>query len=289
MSVWTETRKLFRQSVVQQPKTIYIKKSPLHGQGVFAKKDCRPGNIIELAPVILLSHAERELLRHTMLFGYYFVIDNPDYAIAMGLGDSSLFNHSNAANAEYMISIENQVITVTACKHIRRGEEITLNYNGRPDDIAPVYFPSGSHGQAKYPELPERRKGERLLYVKDIPGKGRGVFCNRTIPADSLIETSILLVFPGEDYPSISHTLLRDYIFNCEKDQQVTAMALGFGSLYNHALYPNARYQIDHTNRLISYYATENISRHKEVCINYDGSPGSDEWFKARNMSYSHY
>lgn len=288
MRALTNPFQLFKKPPIRQPKAIAIKNSPIHGQGVFAKKNCRPGTIIEIAPVILLSQAERELLRHTLLFGYYFVVDDPDYAIAMGLGTSSLFNHSHEANAEYSISIEDQAITISACKPIRKGEEITLNYNGRPDDPTPVYFPPGSAEQAEYPELPNGGKIEKQLHLRDIPGKGRGVFCNRRIAAGSLIETSILLVLPAADYPPISHTRLTDYIFHFDKDQQLTAMALGFGSLYNHALYPNATYDIDHVKRLIRYYATENISDGKEICINYDGSAGSDEWFKARNISYSH-
>jgi SET domain-containing protein len=301
MRAFTKAVQLFKRSsphrnpVTRQSNAIEIKNSPIHGQGVFAIEDCPPGTIIEIAPVILLSQPERELLRHTLLFGYYFVVDHPDYAIAMGLGASSLLNHSHEANAEYSISIEDQAITITARKRIRKGEEITLNYNGSPDDPTPVYFPPLPTEQDASPEQPAspqepafRDPADKQLYLRDMPKKGRGVFCHHPIPSGSLIETSILLVFPAPDYPPISHTRLTDYIFHFDKDQQWTALALGFGSLYNHALYPNASYEIDHGRRLIRYYATENIAVGTEICINYDGSAGSEEWFKIRNIPYSY-
>lgn len=228
------------------------------------------------------------MLQHTVLFGYYFVLEHPEYAIAMGLGASAVYNHSYAANAEYSIAIEDQAITVRALRLIRKGEEITLNYNGQPNDDTPVYFPPEPTEFAEYPENHDRDNFKKQLYVKVIPGKGRGVFCKSRIKAGSLIETSPLLVLTAQDYPAITHTKLTDYIFHFDKEKRLTALALGFGSLYNHALYPNATYEIDHVDRVIRYCASENISAGKEICINYDGSPGSEEWFKIRKIACSY-
>lgn len=289
MRLWAKAGQWLKKPAITQPKTIEIKRSRLHGQGVFAKKTFRPGSIIEISPVILLSRQDKELLRHTLLFGYYFVVDDPDYAIALGLGASSMFNHSYAANAEYTLSTDDQVITISACKSIRAGEEIMLNYNGGADDSTAVYFPPEPAESPQPPQPPEpqddAQRPKTRLYLKTIPGKGRGVFCKKHIRAGTLIETCAMLILPSPDYPFISHTQLKDYIFHFDKENQVTALALGFGSLYNHALYPNATYEIDHTNRLISYYAMENISAGREICINYDGSPGSEEWFKTRKIT----
>ena len=105
MGFLTKVSQLLDGPVVRHPKYIEIKKSPLHGRGVFAKKNCKAGTILEIAPLILLSAEEREFLRYTMLFDYYFVVDSPDFAVAMGLGASSLYNHSQEANAAYSISI----------------------------------------------------------------------------------------------------------------------------------------------------------------------------------------
>jgi SET domain-containing protein len=177
MRFWTKSWQLFTKPAIQQPKGTEIKKSPLHGQGIFAKKEFRSGRIIEISPIVLLSQQEKDLLRHTLLFAYYFVIDHPVHAIAVGLGASSMFNHSYAANAEYSIAIEDQAITIRARKLIRKGEEITLNYNGHPEGSTPVYFPPELTEFKEYPEFPGLDEHKKQLYLKIIPGKSRSVPC----------------------------------------------------------------------------------------------------------------
>jgi hypothetical protein len=40
----------------------------------------------------------------------------------------------------YSISLKDETIKIKTCKMIRPGDEITLNYNGNPDDTTAVYF-----------------------------------------------------------------------------------------------------------------------------------------------------
>ena len=123
------------------PDGINVQPSPIHGRGVFACNTCKAGTVIETAPVILLEKSERDFLQHTTLFGYYFVVADERTPVALGLGCSSLYNHAYQANAVYSISLKNKTISITAFKTIQAGEEITLNYNGSPNDPTPVYFP----------------------------------------------------------------------------------------------------------------------------------------------------
>jgi SET domain-containing protein len=46
----------------------------------------------------------------------------------VGLGYSSLFNHSEENNAKYEIDYEYDVIRITAKKDIAEGEEILIDY-----------------------------------------------------------------------------------------------------------------------------------------------------------------
>ena len=131
---------LFRQNKICQAAGIEIKQSPLHGRGVFAAEKFKPGAVIEIAPLILLEAADKEFLQTTSLFNYYFLIDNEDTPAALGLGNSSLYNHSYTANAVYTVSLKDASLVIKACKEIKPGDEITLNYNGRPDDTTHVYF-----------------------------------------------------------------------------------------------------------------------------------------------------
>ena len=119
---------------------ITVQLSPLHGRGVFACEKFSAGAVIETAPVILMEQEDKDFLQATSLFSYYFLVGDEKFPVALGLGCASLYNHSHAANAVYSISLKNETIQIKACKPILPGEEITLNYNGNPDDTSPVYF-----------------------------------------------------------------------------------------------------------------------------------------------------
>ena len=129
-----------RKNKIDQPAGVIIKPSTLQGNGVFANQLFKPGTVIEIAPVILMEQADKDFLQTTMLYNYYFVIGDKKFPVALGLGYSSLYNHSYSANAMYSISLKNASIKIIACKTVRPDEEITLNYNGSPDDATPVYF-----------------------------------------------------------------------------------------------------------------------------------------------------
>jgi uncharacterized protein len=124
------------------------------------------------------------------------------------------------------------------------------------------------------------------LFVKNSKGKGRGVFTGRSIPKDEIIEECPLLVLPADDFERITSSRLVDYFFNFNKEENTLALALGFGSLYNHALHPNAYYELDPERNVITIYAFRTIQSGEEICINYGGKPGKEfkEWFDARNI-----
>jgi hypothetical protein len=132
--------RLFTHNKIQQAMHVVVQPSSLHGNGVFASQSFKPGAVVETAPVILMEQQDKDFLQTTMLFDFYFVVGDKNFPVALGLGYSSLYNHSYNANARYSISLKNSSITITACKAIKPGDEITLNYNGNPDDATPVYF-----------------------------------------------------------------------------------------------------------------------------------------------------
>jgi SET domain-containing protein len=278
-------------SRTRQPRDIQVKQSPLHGQGVFACKDFGPGDTIEISPVVLLPRAEKELLQSTSLFRFYFLVGDEATPVALGLGYSSLYNHAYPANATYCISLKKAAISIKACRPIRKNEEITLNYNGAPDDPAPTWFPpetaatSESLSVALAAKQPLSR-GCNDLYIKKILHKGRGVFSRRPIEREEVIEICPVLVLPPEDYEMLNATGLSDYFFNFSKEEKLMALSLGFGSIYNHAKDSNAGYFLDRDNRTFTYYALERIPPGVEICINYSGEPGQDfpEWFESRNI-----
>ncbi|NRF40128.1 SET domain-containing protein-lysine N-methyltransferase [Pedobacter foliorum] len=127
---------------IQQPLHIEVRESQLHGRGVFAKSKIIKGSLIEQAPIIFLSPQEKEILRFTKLFNYYFLLDNLENPAAFSFGYASFYNHSPEANAFYTFSGKRNTINIYAYKTIEPDCEITINYNGRLGDNSEVYFPN---------------------------------------------------------------------------------------------------------------------------------------------------
>lgn len=127
---------------IQQPLHIEVRESQLHGRGVFAKSKIIKGSLIERAPIIFLSPQEKEILRFTKLFNYYFLLDNLKKPAAFSFGYASFYNHSPEANAFYTFSGKRNTINIYAYKTIEPDCEITINYNGKPGDKCEVYFPN---------------------------------------------------------------------------------------------------------------------------------------------------
>jgi SET domain-containing protein len=118
-----------------------------------------------------------------------------------------------------------------------------------------------------------------LVEVKWIPGKGRGVFATEFIKKGTLIERVPVLVVPAKEilFDEID-TTLSHYVFEWGRD--TVAVALGYGSLYNHSYKPNARYD-DMGRQTKSYFAVRNIEPGEEVTINYNGKVDAADpvWF----------
>jgi SET domain-containing protein len=117
------------------------------------------------------------------------------------------------------------------------------------------------------------------IEVKRIKGKGRGVFARRLIRKGEVIETVPMLVLTAEEYENgVSGTSLSNYCFAWGKNS--VALALGYGSLYNHSYRPNARYD-DVGPRTKTFTALRVIEPGEEITVNYNGTPKSRSavWF----------
>ncbi|KAG6376943.1 hypothetical protein JVT61DRAFT_977 [Boletus reticuloceps] len=129
-------------------------------------------------------------------------------------------------------------------------------------------------------------------HLRTIQGKGRGVFgtirsqftlthsssssfsATQTIPARTVIETSPVLLFSKQEYDDHGrHTLLDHYTFNSRDGRM--ALALGLGSLFNHAENPNVSFSVDIVRERIVYTSTRAIQPDEELCIFY----GHQLWF----------
>ena len=119
------------------------------------------------------------------------------------------------------------------------------------------------------------------LYFAPSVTSGRGVYCREDISAGSIIEIGPVIVIPSHEVDIIHHTDLHDYYFVWGHDDDQAAIALGYGSLYNHADFPNASYVLDLAENTIDIRAIKNITAGEEITINYHGEPGTQAelWF----------
>jgi uncharacterized protein len=127
---------------------LYVAPSTLTGagRGVFAQHHIPAGTLIESCPVILLNHQkERARLRKTGLVNYYFLWGEDRSLPAICLGWGSVYNHSFTPNARFEKHIEEERMDFYALRDIRADEEITVNYNGNPDDTRRLLIPGIPH------------------------------------------------------------------------------------------------------------------------------------------------
>lgn len=107
------------------------------------------------------------------------------------------------------------------------------------------------------------------IEVKRIPRKGRGVFARKRIAAGTVFEQVPVIVIPADEVlESTEDAVLADYVFDWGKG--TVALALGFGSLYNHSFDPNARYD-DEGQQAKIFTALRDIEPGEEITINYNG------------------
>lgn len=106
-------------------------------RGLLAARDIRAGEIIERCPVVLIPVTQEDALEATALANYYFLWTDEHYAMALGYG--SLLNHSYSANACFERDFEHNIMVFRTAKMVRQGEELTINYNGDPDDDTPIH------------------------------------------------------------------------------------------------------------------------------------------------------
>src|SRR5438552_285271 len=109
-----------------------------------------------------------------------------------------------------------------------------------------------------------------LIEVQDFPGKGRGVVAQRTFYAGEIIERPPVIVIPADEAPLIRDTRLAHYYFEWGDDCKQAAIALGYGSLYNHSYAPNARYEFREEDDCLEFIALKEIQPGEEITINYN-------------------
>jgi len=120
-----------------EPRLI-VKNTRDRGRGVFANCRIREGETIEIAPVIIISRREAEVVSKLKIVNFCYEWSGNRTALALGY--ACFYNHSYEPNAEYDHLTKKSAIRFYALKDISKGQEITHNYNGTPDDQTLIRF-----------------------------------------------------------------------------------------------------------------------------------------------------
>ena len=110
------------------------------GRGVVTEFAIPANTIIEVAQAITISAKERIDIDKTVLHDYIFEWGNEQQECAMALGLVPIYNHSYDSNCTYIMQYDTQEFIIQTVKDIKAGEELTINYNGEPDDETKVWF-----------------------------------------------------------------------------------------------------------------------------------------------------
>jgi hypothetical protein len=125
-----------RQARRTRLQNVEVRKSPVHGRGVFARKPFRRGErIIEYTGRrVRWSAIPAELDDPRM---YFFGIGNGDWVIdpSVGGNEARWINHSCNPNCE--IRESRRRIFIHALRKIRPGEELSYDYKLETDDDVP--------------------------------------------------------------------------------------------------------------------------------------------------------
>ncbi|MCX6293481.1 MAG: SET domain-containing protein-lysine N-methyltransferase [Sphingobacteriales bacterium] len=120
--------------------SLYIDLTQKKGKAVFTNIDIDAGVVIELSPVIVMKKEDRVHLDKTLLHDYIFEWGDKKDKCCMALGFIPIYNHSYTSNCEYFMDFEEEIIFVKTVRAIKKGEELTINYNGDWNDATKVWF-----------------------------------------------------------------------------------------------------------------------------------------------------
>jgi uncharacterized protein len=114
--------------------------------------------------------------------------------------------------------------------------------------------------------------------IRPSPGRGRGVFAARRFAPGETIEVCPVIALSEDDARALDATGLYDYYFGWGDEGKAAAIALGYGSIYNHSPESNAVHRKCVASGTMTIVATGNIELGDEIFISYQ----PNAWFEVK-------
>lgn len=118
------------KDVLHKNKSIEVRKSGVHGWGVFSKEKINKGEIIEECHCLYMTEDEASYTHHLKPIkrNTIRVDDNGDFPYVIPFGYGALFNSDNDPNIVYLWDSENKILIFRTIRDIESDEELFLNY-----------------------------------------------------------------------------------------------------------------------------------------------------------------
>tara|TARA_R110002074_G_scaffold238775_3_gene410639 strand:- start:25 stop:465 length:441 start_codon:yes stop_codon:yes gene_type:complete len=128
----------------------------------------------------------------------------------------------------------------------------------------------------------------QIKYVS--PNIGRSVFSIRAFFKNEVVELSPIFLL-DEKYSELPKAF-KDRVFNwghLTKTEPCRALALGYGSIYNHSDTPNLRYKADYDSKILRFITIRAIDPGEHLTIHYDHADGKhkkveNNWFEKHEI-----
>lgn len=118
------------------------------------------------------------------------------------------------------------------------------------------------------------------VYIKDTgTPKGRGVFASRSFKDGEIVEVCPVIILRGPfmELPEELKKIVFDWGVLANMPG-TNALALGYGSMYNHNNPANMRYTASQAEHLLRFIAVRDIIPNEELTVNYNATGGGAEW-----------
>ena len=123
----------------------------------------------------------------------------------------------------------------------------------------------------------------KKIKLVDIQGKGRGVIATQDIKKDEIIEYCPIIFLSDKEVDFLenkSDILKFYYLWQCTINKH--CLMLGYGSLYNHSLNPNADidYNTEKSENHLLFQAIKDIKAGEEIVYDYEFENNKEEFLE---------
>jgi SET domain-containing protein len=123
----------------------------------------------------------------------------------------------------------------------------------------------------------------KKIKIIDVQGKGRGVVATEDIKSGEIIEICPIIFISEEEVNFIKNSSeILKYYYLWQYAINKYCLMLGYGSIYNHSLAPNADvdYNTQSPENYLTFQAIKDIKTGEEILIDYEFDDNKEDFLK---------